>query len=925
MKSTCLLAFALALTACSESIPPDLTSDAGPPSCVPSAADPTTFSAQPESCAYMCPPPDGGCPEQTTPYTCASLGAWACIPHASSCASWSGVYPTVQPGLCTATAPSGEAAKYAGPDPDHPGVRVLPDGRRISPAGSEWIFEDKPGGLTSAILAIPGTSFVLAVDTGMDDHAVRVIDPTKIPGGGSPVVSTVDFPAPATLNNGIAFRAPDLVLVATDDGVVQALKLVTSTGQLTQDDGRSVKLPPSADANGNPQNWYASGVATSPDGKRLVVTGVADKSLLVYDVGAGSSTYGQLLGSVNLGQAETFGVSFDPNDPTGHFAYVAMWRGQAVLEVDVSNPAAPAVTRSFATDKDPEGLAFLDARWIAVSNDLGESISLIDRMSGNVTSVPIELPDGHGLDSSAVAFDPASKRLYVALAGINAVAAYDVDTTKTPPGVTPHGRLPTAWWPGGVAVLADGSLVVASMRGHGSGPSPMHFDVGDGNIGDDMHGGVQYVPAPTDADLTAGDMAVASNLEVSALTGAPTVSCPPGVSDFPVPATNTEGPSKALDHVFLIVRENKDFDGLFGDFSGVNGDPTLTLKTDTAQMDGIWTNLRALARTFTISDNYYTDAVYSTQGHVWTTYGRTNDFNERTWIVSGDGRNARLIPGGGVEDVGQPVEGSLFDWLAKNQIVYDIEGEIVGSPQTASAHNPIDVHYPGGPFQNISHNDNEKACHIAGRLRVTCDLGNFVYATLPNDHTFGLSPSNPTPETLCAVNDDATGQVIDALSHSPLWASSIVFITEDDPSQGGEHVDAHRAPLVVISPWVKRGYVSSTHIDVASVHKIFAHVFGKPYPNLEVANAGLPLDMFTSAPDYTPYTYAPRTYPLACGTSTKAAERALTDSWDFSLPDEQPGLDAQVERWMRGKQLEVLPPALEAQIARRARARARGY
>ena len=134
-------------------------------------------------------------------------------------------------------------------------------------------------------------------------------------------------------------------------------------------------------------------------------------------------------------------------------------------------------------------------------------------------------------------------------------------------------------------------------------------------------------------------------------------------------------------------------------------------------MDDIWDNYRTLARTFAISDNYYTDAIYSTQGHVWATYGRTNDFNERTWAISGSGRNAREIPGGGVITVGKPVEGSLFDWLASNGVQYNLAGEIVGSPETDTQMPPaVDGKYPGGPFQNIGSNDLPKACYI-GRAR----------------------------------------------------------------------------------------------------------------------------------------------------------------------------------------------------------------
>ena len=117
----------------------------------------------------------------------------------------------------------------------------------------------------------------------------------------------------------------------------------------------------------------------------------------------------------------------------------------------------------------------------------------------------------------------------------------------------------------------------------------------------------------------------------------------------------------------------------------------------------------------------------------------------------------------------------------------------------------------------------------------------------------------------------------------------------------------------MVSPWVKRGYVSKTHIDVASIHKTLAHIFGKPYPNALVEHAALPLDVFTSTPDYTPFTYTPRTWPLACGPQKASnggdanGESALTDLWDFSQEDNQPGLDAQVTRWMHGHPLASVP------------------
>jgi hypothetical protein len=274
--------------------------------------------------------------------------------------------------------------------------------------------------------------------------------------------------------------------------------------------------------------------------------------------------------------------------------------------------------------------------------------------------------------------------------------------------------------------------------------------------------------------------------------------------------------------------------------------------------------------------------------------------------MAGYGRSSRPsdVTNGGVVDVGRPEEGSMFEWLGRNNITYDIFGEGVGLTDVyVPGHPPNDFRYPGGFLQNIGYPDHEKACYVGGRARILCDLGSVVFMTLTNDHTLGVSPDRPTPETMCAVNDEATGMMVEAISKSPFWSSSLIFITQDDTAQGGDHVDGHRTLLVVASPWVKRGYVSKTLIDISSMHKIIAHVLGLPYPNVIVQNAGLPLDMFTSTPDYTPFDHLPRSWPLACGGQASAMESKMADSWDVSDVDRSPGLDAQVGRWMRGVQV----------------------
>jgi hypothetical protein len=175
----------------------------------------------------------------------------------------------------------------------------------------------------------------------------------------------------------------------------------------------------------------------------------------------------------------------------------------------------------------------------------------------------------------------------------------------------------------------------------------------------------------------------------------------------------------------------------------------------------------------------------------------------------------------------------------------------------------------------------------------------FTYAWLGNDHTFGLSPGYPNPAIMMAVNDEATGMLLDGISHSPEWPSTLVVVIEDDPSTGQDHVDMHRSIALFASPWVKRGYVSHGHYDVSSLHKLFASVFGKPYPNAEVANAALPLDVFTSTPSYAPFEYVPRTYADASCNPAGTQEGTLASRWDFSHPDEQPGLGEQLGRYLR--------------------------
>ncbi|HSQ64500.1 MAG TPA: hypothetical protein VLM85_14850, partial [Polyangiaceae bacterium] len=204
-----------------------------------------SLRSPPKSCAYQCP--NSACSEATTPYACDAMLPWAQIPHDDPCPAWDAKYPAVTPGQCTVTDPSGDAAAYAGTDAA--GHVVLADGHWLKPAGADWVFADLTGGLTSGLLMVPGTTLALTVDTGEGDHVVRLVDVSLV-GSGDPTLARVQFAAPRTLNSGIAYVAPDLVYVATDDGMVQALKLDVANKTLVQDDSRNLALPMIVDGTG---------------------------------------------------------------------------------------------------------------------------------------------------------------------------------------------------------------------------------------------------------------------------------------------------------------------------------------------------------------------------------------------------------------------------------------------------------------------------------------------------------------------------------------------------------------------------------------------------------------------------------------------------------------------------------------------------
>jgi hypothetical protein len=130
---------------------------------------------------------------------------------------------------------------------------------------------------------------------------------------------------------------------------------------------------------------------------------------------------------------------------------------------------------------------------------------------------------------------------------------------------------------------------------------------------------------------------------------------------------------------------------------------------------------------------------------------------------------------------------------------------------------------------------------------------------LPGDHTASPRPGDgyPYKASYVADNDLALGKIVDFISHSPIWKTSAIFVIEDDAQDGVDHVDAHRSPILVVSPYARRGYVAHTRTSMTGLQKTMYALLGLGPLNLEDGLAAGLGDMFTETPDFTPFTVVP--------------------------------------------------------------------
>jgi hypothetical protein len=178
-------------------------------------------------------------------------------------------------------------------------------------------------------------------------------------------------------------------------------------------------------------------------------------------------------------------------------------------------------------------------------------------------------------------------------------------------------------------------------------------------------------------------------------------------------------------------------------------------------------------------------------------------------------------------------------------------GQVYGSdptdPQDGEIFDSSLASLPGAaPAGSYSCIDSFRA-HFAGQLAAGT-VPTLNYLCMTSDHTRGTQTGFPTPRAMVADCDLALGQLVATISHSSIWSSSVIFVVEDDSQDGADHVDAHRIPVAVISPYARRGAIIHRRYDLLSVVRSMELIMGMKALSLNDALATPMYDAFSSRP-----------------------------------------------------------------------------
>ncbi|HEY3617279.1 MAG TPA: bifunctional YncE family protein/alkaline phosphatase family protein, partial [Candidatus Sulfotelmatobacter sp.] len=593
--------------------------------------------------------------------------------------------------------------------------------------------------------------------------------------------------------------------------------------------------------------------------------------------------------------------------------------------VSVVDLPSMTVTNTISTGLHPTGMAFY-GKYLLVANTYSDTISVVDTTSNQVVrTIDLALPIGvpgtrqaaYGAAPNAIAVDATRGVAYVALYNANAIGVVDLANGARTPVM---GMIPVAYAPSSVVLdRANNTLIVANDKGIGTRYSfECDYGVCDYNTHQD-NGTVSIVPVPDREALETMTKQVVHNnhwdLEQnirSASGGNPHTK--------PVAIPKKIGDPSLIKHVFLIIRENRTYDQILGDVAAGNGDATLAVFGG-----NVTPNAHELLKRFPLFDNFYDPSRQSADGHQWITEALApyaDDIQSPDWV--------RSYPGGNAGDsLAYHQKGFLFSEATAKGLPLKIYGEYVENdtflqPNGSTSEPSWSEFYadaqkfeagkePTLYYQNTvqaeasvpavsSHlikNFPQFDLGIPDQFRVDLWVQDFNHdlaaGTVPSlsilwimdDHTGGP----PTPQAQQADNDLAVGRIIDYISHSNVWSTSAIFLEEDDAQNGVDHVDGHRSPGYIVSPYaVQGGPTDHTYYTQVNMTRTIEQILGLPPMNQFDLVASPMRTAFVKgmppAANFKPWTHVPNQIPLDEGVlastdkpTDNAKVKALRAAW----------------------------------------------
>ena len=500
----------------------------------------------------------------------------------------------------------------------------------------------------------------------------------------------------------------------------------------------------------------------------------------------------------------------------------------------------------------------VSGRLAYVANAMSDSVSEIDIAPGKVTrTIPLRWGPLRLLGGMPNALAIRGKTLYVADGGDNAVAEVDLDT-----GVV-RGYRHAGYFPIAIALDRDGQRAyVLNSKGNGS---VSQTTLGKPGNAHDFQGTVTVLNLAS--DLEAETAIVARNNRWNARAGRPDLKVYNG----------------GIKHVLYIIKENRTYDEIFGDMPIGNGDPKLC-----SLGEKVMPNHRKIAREFTLHDNGYVTGTNSADGHNWATQCLANDYLEHFYVgysrtYPDDGDDSMAISNGGALWDAAIAKGKTLrvwgefcndelarfdpkpkDWfevwedrkLGTHRFKTSAETEIV------SLRPYINREYHYWPLLQSDQCRADIFIREYQEFSRRDAVPDLMIMSLPCDHSEGVDTKYPTPRAMMADNDLALGRVVEAVSASPQWKETCIFVIEDDAQSGPDHVDGHRTAFVVISPYNKRKYVDSTFYAQPSMIRSIEMMLGLDPMNRFDALADPITTCFNDTVDLTPYHAVPNNIPL---------------------------------------------------------------